>query len=74
MCGPLFETYQSPTDSPDEAEIKIRRQREILRETAGCWKSEDHPELAKGAAAWVEEIRALDNGRFEELELRREDK
>jgi hypothetical protein len=57
-----------------QREIKLRRQREVLRETAGAWKSEDHPELAKGAAAWVQQVRALDNRRFEELERRRERK
>ena len=51
-----------------QREIKIRRQ----REAAGAWKSEDHPELAQGAAAWVRQIRALDNQRFEELERRRD--
>jgi hypothetical protein len=53
-----------------QREIKIRRQ----REAAGAWKSEDHPELAQGAAAWVRQIRALDNQRFEELERRRDGK
>ena len=57
-----------------QREIKIRRQREVLRETAGAWKSEDHPELAQGSAAWVRQIRALDNRSFEELEHRREGK
>ena len=57
-----------------QREIKIRRQREVLREIAGAWKSEDHPELAQGAAAWIRQIRALDNQRFEELERRREGK
>jgi hypothetical protein len=55
-------------------EIKIRHQREVLGEIAGAWKSEDHPELAQGAAAWIRQIRALDNRRFEELERRREGK
>ena len=55
-------------------EIKLRRQREALRETAGAWKSEDHPELAQGAAAWVREIRSLDSRRCEDLELRRDGK
>src|SRR5271157_6481771 len=55
-------------------EIKIRRQREVLRETAGAWKSEDHPELAQGAATWVRQIRGLGNQRFEELERRRDGK
>ena len=35
---------------------------------------EDHPELAQGAAAWIRQIRALDNERFEELERRRSGK
>lgn len=55
-----------------QREIKLRRQREALREAAGSWKDEDHPELAQGAAAWVRQIRALDFERFEELERRRE--
>jgi len=57
-----------------QREIKIRHQREVLRETAGAWKSEDHPELAQGAAAWVREMRALDDHRFEDLEQRRDGK
>jgi len=57
-----------------QREIKIRRQREVLRETAGAWKSEDHPELAQGAAEWVRQIRSLDHQRFEELERCREGK
>ena len=57
-----------------QREIKIRRQREVLRATAGAWKSEDHPELAEGAAAWVRQIRSLDNRRFDKLERRREAK
>ena len=52
-------------------EIKIRRQQEVLRETAGAWKSKDHPELARGAAEWVREIRSLDKERLEKLEGRR---
>lgn len=54
-----------------QREIKLRRQRQALRETAGAWKSEDHPELAQGAEAWIREIRSLDTRRFEELEQRR---
>jgi hypothetical protein len=48
-------------------EIKLRLQREVLREIAGVWKTEDHPELADGAAAWVREIRALDARRTPHL-------
>lgn len=55
-------------------EIKLRRQREVLRETAGTWKTEDHPELAEGAAAWIRQIRALDAPRLDDLESRRDRK
>jgi hypothetical protein len=57
-----------------QREIKLRRQRDVLRETAGAWSAENHPELAEGADAWVRQIRALDNQRFEEIERRREGK
>jgi len=57
-----------------QREIKTRRQRDALRETAGAWKPEDHPELAQGADAWVQQIREPDNRRFEELERRRDGK
>ena len=57
-----------------QREIKIRRQREALREAAGTWKNEDHPELAQGAAVWVRQLRSLDNQRLEELERRRKGK
>ncbi len=57
-----------------QREIKLRRQREVLRESAGAWKTEDHPELAHGAAAWVRKIRALDTQRRDDLERRRKGK
>jgi hypothetical protein len=57
-----------------QREIKLRRQRQALREAAGAWKSEDHPELAGGVDAWIREIRSLDSRRFEELERRRDSK
>jgi hypothetical protein len=61
-------------DELAQREIKIRGEREALPETAGAWKSEDHPELAQGAAAWVRQIRERDNQCFEELERRRDGK
>jgi hypothetical protein len=57
-----------------QREIKLRHQREVLRETAGAWKAADHPELAQGAAAWVRQIRALDTPRLDDLERRRKGK
>src|SRR5256885_2621254 len=57
-----------------QREIKLRQQRQALRSAAGAWKSADHPELAKGAAAWIKEVRALDSRRFEDLERSRRGK
>jgi hypothetical protein len=51
-----------------ERALKIRHQRQALCEAAGTWKTEDHPELAQGAAAWIRQVRSLDSRRFEELE------
>jgi hypothetical protein len=53
-------------------EIKLRRQMEALRAATGAWKSEDHPELANGAAEWVREIREESKRRYEEIEQHRE--
>jgi hypothetical protein len=58
----------------DQREIDLRRQREVLREIAGAWKAEDHPELADGAEPWVRKVRALDAGRFDEIERHRDGK
>jgi len=54
-----------------QREIKLRRQREALRETAGAWKDKDHPELKDGAEAWIRKIRAESETRFQELERHR---
>jgi hypothetical protein len=59
-------------------EVMIRRQREALRNAAGAWKDEDHPELAHGAAEWVRQLREHDivreNERLAELERSRDGK
>ncbi|MCX6609130.1 MAG: hypothetical protein NTV52_36815 [Acidobacteria bacterium] len=47
-------------------EVRRIRQREVLRSSAGSWKPENHPELARGGAAFVEEIRAEPDIRFED--------
>ena len=47
-------------------EVRRNRQIEALRASAGSWKDEDHPELAMGGAAHVEEIRAEPDARFED--------
>lgn len=47
-------------------EVRRTRQREALRSSAGSGKPENHPELARGGAAHVEEIRAEPDDRFED--------
>jgi hypothetical protein len=41
-----------------EREVRKRKLLRALDEAAGCWKSEDHPELEKGSAAFVKALRA----------------
>lgn len=41
-----------------QAELKKRRLLEFLRSDEVIWKDEDHPELANGTEAWVQEMRA----------------
>lgn len=43
----------------EAAERELRRlaQSKALEQAAGTWKREDHPELEKGAAAWVRSLR-----------------
>jgi hypothetical protein len=55
-------------------EIKLNRQRQALRAAAGAWKTEDHPELAGGAANWVHEVRQESVKRFEKIERHRKAK
>jgi hypothetical protein len=47
-------------------EVRRNRQREALLASAGSWKTEDHPELAQGGAAHVDDIRAERDSRFED--------
>jgi hypothetical protein len=50
-----------------------RRQRKAIRETAGAWKNQDHPELKDGAAAWIHQVREADKA-LEQERLRSSDK
>lgn len=43
-----------------ERELKRLRMLKALERAAGSWKDEHHPELKKGAARWVAELRRLD--------------
>ena len=52
-------------------EVKRLQLLKALRESAGCWKDEDHPELKHGAAAWVERMRREDEKRFAAIRRKR---
>jgi Arc/MetJ-type ribon-helix-helix transcriptional regulator len=54
-----------------QREIKLLQQREALRDAAGAWKLENHPELAGGAEHFIRQLRELDAPRLESLEKRR---
>ena len=47
-------------------DVKRNKQREALKLSAGAWNPADHPELAQGGAAYVEEIRSEPDERFED--------
>jgi hypothetical protein len=53
-------------------EIKLNRQKEALRAAKGAWKSEDHPELADGAAKWIHDLRQESVKRYQKIERHRE--
>ena len=53
-------------------DVRRRRQLAALKASAGCWRTEDHPELADGGAAYVDQIRSEHDSRFEEALERNE--
>jgi len=48
-------------------EVKRLRMLRALRRARGAWKSENHPELKGGAAAWVDKLRRGEEKRFKGL-------
>jgi len=52
------------TDVP-WSDVRRNQQRQALRLSKGAWKTEDHPELAQGGAAYVDQIRAERDERFD---------
>ena len=51
-------------------DVRRSKQLQALELSEGAWNPADHPELAQGSAAYVEEIRREPDERFEEA-LRR---
>jgi hypothetical protein len=47
-------------------DVQRCKQRAALRFSSGAWNPADHPELALGGAAYVEQIRSEPDDRFEE--------
>lgn len=58
----------------DLAKREIKRQQllELFKSKEPIWKDEDHPELKDGAAAWVREMRAENEGRFQRIQEQRD--
>jgi hypothetical protein len=46
-------------------DVRRNKQREALKLSAGAWNPADHPELAEGGAARIEQIRSEPDERFE---------
>jgi hypothetical protein len=57
----------------EAAERELRRlaQSRALENAAGAWKRKDHPELEKGAAAWVKSVRSEGERRIDGRAKRR---
>jgi hypothetical protein len=47
-------------------DVRRNKQREALKLSAGAWNPADHPELAQGGAACVDQIRSEPDERFED--------
>ena len=48
-------------------EIRRLKFLQAVKETAGAWKDEDHPELKEGVDKWVRGLREKDEKRLKEI-------
>jgi hypothetical protein len=55
-----------------QSELKRQRLLELFKLKEPIWKDKDHPELKDGAAAWIRKMRALDEVRFQKIQMRRD--
>ena len=55
-----------------DSELRRREQLAALLEAAGSWKDVDHPELADGSEAWIQQMRKESEDRFQRLQGLRE--
>jgi hypothetical protein len=51
-----------------EREIQRREQLAALQDAAGCWKDENHPELADGSEAFIRDLRQGAAERLEKIQ------
>jgi hypothetical protein len=51
----------------NETELLRLRQIKALKSAVGSWADKDHPELKRGAAMWVSEMRKADEERFRKM-------
>jgi metal-responsive CopG/Arc/MetJ family transcriptional regulator len=54
-----------------EKELMRLRQIKALKAAIGAWRDEAHPELERGAAAWVAKVRREDEKRYRKVSARR---
>ena len=54
-------------------DVRRNKQREALKLSSGAWNPADHPELADGGAAYVEQIRSEPDARFDDAINRNQD-
>ena len=53
-----------------EKELMRLRQLKALKTAVGAWKDQEHPELKRGAAAWVAKVRKEDEKRYRTVSAR----
>ncbi len=50
-----------------QREVKRLRMLRALARARGAWKDQDHPELQRGAARWIEKLRQFEERRFKKM-------
>jgi hypothetical protein len=51
-----------------ETELRRREQLAALEESAGCWKDENHPELANGPEPFIRDLRSRAVDRLQQMQ------
>lgn len=64
---PARQRSQLIADATAERLARLKLQ-QALAEAKGAWHDEDHPELAAGVESWRDELRQIDEARWQEPE------